>query len=420
MPIAIGLLSSQQESFEHHEELSKLSNESEVFYVPFQNDFHNNQDLSNLTKRFDEDISNRHLVVTFRDIGYSLFLGSVRSIPDQNDQTKTRISGKMIVDGICIQFLGRFDCHHKNGENQQINGIGKVQLDEDYYRELSSTQIYKEESMDSMDYFDSISEMDRSMPKTKARSRTISENILGKNRNNLLKSPPSSLSNSRSRLHSPSHFPYTIRSPRTMINVNRHQHQASSPINIESSSVSRSSGFHSSFISPSSSVPSSFNENPIDLSQTHHQSINSVLLSSSLRTPSTMPIEIPSSNSLLPPASLPHPLGIFPVTQSHSLPNYFLPRTNLTYLLTSSNPPHSLHFLTSLHSQAKQQYASTYLSTITNNQTNTIHDSLTKQIDEQLPLKKRRYNGDQQSSSVCSPMDVNQDDDDASNESLKK
>ena len=63
MPIAIGLLSTQQESFEHHEELSKLSNESEVFYVPFQNDFQNNQDLSNLTKRFDEDISNRHLVV---------------------------------------------------------------------------------------------------------------------------------------------------------------------------------------------------------------------------------------------------------------------------------------------------------------------------------------------------------------------
>jgi hypothetical protein len=63
MPIAIGLLSSQQESFEHHEELSKLSNETDVFYVPFQNDFHNNQDLSNLTKRFDEDILNKHLVV---------------------------------------------------------------------------------------------------------------------------------------------------------------------------------------------------------------------------------------------------------------------------------------------------------------------------------------------------------------------
>ncbi len=63
MPIAIGLLPTQQESFEHHEELSKLSNETDVFYVPFQNDFHNNQDLSNLTKRFDEDILNKHLVV---------------------------------------------------------------------------------------------------------------------------------------------------------------------------------------------------------------------------------------------------------------------------------------------------------------------------------------------------------------------
>ena len=64
MPIAIGLLSTQQESFEHHEELSKLLNETDVFYVPFQNDFvNNNQDLSNLTKRFDEDILNKHLVV---------------------------------------------------------------------------------------------------------------------------------------------------------------------------------------------------------------------------------------------------------------------------------------------------------------------------------------------------------------------
>ena len=62
MPIAIGLLPSQQESFEHHEELSKLLNETDVFYVPFQNHFHN-KDLSDLTKCFDEDILNKHLVV---------------------------------------------------------------------------------------------------------------------------------------------------------------------------------------------------------------------------------------------------------------------------------------------------------------------------------------------------------------------
>lgn len=96
--------------------------------------------------------------------------------------------------------------------------------------------------MDSIDQFEAMTHTDRSMPKTKARSRTISENILGKNHNNILKSPPSSLSNSRSHLHSPSHFPYTIRSPRTMNSINKHQYQASSPINIDSSSVSRSSG----------------------------------------------------------------------------------------------------------------------------------------------------------------------------------
>lgn len=63
MPTAIGLLPSQQESFDHHEELSKLSNETDVFYVPFQSHFQHNQDLSDLAKRFDEDILNRHLVV---------------------------------------------------------------------------------------------------------------------------------------------------------------------------------------------------------------------------------------------------------------------------------------------------------------------------------------------------------------------
>ena len=54
---------------------------------------------------------------------------------------QTRISGKMIVDGICIQFLGCFDCIQDHSDIQQINGVGKVQLDEDYYRELAATQV---------------------------------------------------------------------------------------------------------------------------------------------------------------------------------------------------------------------------------------------------------------------------------------
>lgn len=96
--------------------------------------------------------------------------------------------------------------------------------------------------MDTIDHMDALRHLDHSLPKTKTRSRTISENILGKNQNNILKSPPSSLSNSRSRLHSPGHYPYTLRSPRTIPHTNKQQYQASSPINIESSSVSRSSG----------------------------------------------------------------------------------------------------------------------------------------------------------------------------------
>ena len=41
----------------------------------------------------------------------------------------------MIVDGICIQFLGCFDCRPPT---QQISGVGRVQLDENYYRELAA------------------------------------------------------------------------------------------------------------------------------------------------------------------------------------------------------------------------------------------------------------------------------------------
>jgi hypothetical protein len=50
----------------------------------------------------------------------------------------------MIVDGICIQFLGCFECNNKTqgqSDIQQINGVGRVRLDEDYYQELSSTQV---------------------------------------------------------------------------------------------------------------------------------------------------------------------------------------------------------------------------------------------------------------------------------------
>lgn len=87
MPFEIGLLSTQQDSFEHHEELSKLLNETDVshkvlfviasfhfirlkvFYVPLRNEFGENdlQTNQDLTKRFDEDLSNRHLIVVGED-----------------------------------------------------------------------------------------------------------------------------------------------------------------------------------------------------------------------------------------------------------------------------------------------------------------------------------------------------------------
>ena len=55
----------------------------------------------------------------------------------------------MIVDGICIQFLGCFDHSYKDQKHSdsqivQINGVGRVQLDEGYYRELSSAQVCRD------------------------------------------------------------------------------------------------------------------------------------------------------------------------------------------------------------------------------------------------------------------------------------
>jgi hypothetical protein len=384
MPIEIGLLSTQQDSFEHHEELSKLLNETDVFYVPLRNEFgennlHTNQDL---TKRFDEDLSNKHLIVTFRDIGYSLFLDSVESIPDENDRSKIRVSGKMIVDGICIQFLGCFDYgrkseKHSEAQNQQINGVGRVELDEEYYRELSSAQISSESDIkseikeDDKDQIVSqpiivhktrqqtakLKERTETMTltnKPKTRSRTISENVLSKPRTTSPPPPPppppsstvqttaplphSILSTTRPRIHSPSHMPYPLRSPRTK------QHRPSSPVH----STRTTSEVQSSFIS---SVPLNFNDysqmpstatnlSPsIESSQVHRIQIISQTphFSSPTTGQPTMPIQIPTpSNTGLPTASLPQLTSLFPLTQSHSLPTYFLPTANIAYITTAT------------------------------------------------------------------------------------
>jgi hypothetical protein len=150
-----------------------------------------------------------------------------------------------------------------------------------------------------------------------------------------------------------------------------------------------------------------------------------------------MPIQIPtttSTNTGIPPTSLPQLTGIFPITQSHSLPTYFLPQGNLAYFITNSTQ-HStqpLHIITPLNHHSLQ-YPNTYYSPLLNDSLlllqNKRHDNeetkqnqpmdTNKQFEEQLPFKKRRYAGQQ--SSVYSPMDTNHhDDDEASNESMKK
>jgi hypothetical protein len=139
-----------------------------------------------------------------------------------------------------------------------------------------------------------------------------------------------------------------------------------------------------------------------------------------------MPIPIPSSNTSIPPASLPHLTGLFPITQSHSLPTYFLPQANLAYLITNSNQNggQPLHIITPINPHSLH-FPHPHYSTVSYTQTNSIHELQNKQVQpmdtnkQQLPFKKRRYNDGQQSS-VYSPMDTNHDDDETSNESGKK
>ncbi|CAF4888042.1 unnamed protein product, partial [Rotaria sp. Silwood1] len=513
-----------------------------VFYVPLRNEYGDNNslnintDATDLTKRFDEDLSNKHLIVTFRDIGYSLFLDSVESIPDENDQSKIRVSGKMIVDGICIQFFGCFDYgnktkKHSDTQTQQINGVGRIELDEKYYRELSSTQIssrsiIKEENKNDKEKLPiepiivrrtrhqttKVKERSETMTiinKPKTRSRTISENILPQNRTSVSTSPPSppppppplqitipvshsSISTTRPRIHSPSHMPYPLRSPRTK------QHRTSSPVHFTSSSTLRNSEVHSSFMptpptafteySQTSSTTTTTSSPPPSIESSHshriHVLTHSPHFSSPIAGQTTMPIQIPSSsNTGVPTTSLPHLTNLFPLTQSHSLPTYFLPTANIAYITTATpttnpsgtpfditsltgntsvllitsptqHPSQPVHILTPIDHRSLQfthytptnlfvpppilppsQTPSTRICNIL--QSTSTSESMSflqhkrheneedkqsqrsletnKQSTEQLPFKKRRYTGQQSRMAT-----VHNDDDDVSDESVKK
>lgn len=268
--------------------------------------------------------------------------------------------------------------------------------------------------------------MDQMRPTMKTRSRTISENLPGKSHSHVIATSPSS---SRARLHSPSHMPYPLRSPRTMTHMTKQQqqrHQTSSPVNIDNLSVSRSSGFHSAFISPSSSNPSSYTDNPLATSPP--QNLPQYSSSTSFKTSTTtgtMPIQIPSSNSNLPTASLPQLTSIFPITQSHSLPTYILPSTNFTYLTSGSTTTTNtnMFFITNQNSHTLQPiHILAPIDAATSQFSNTQHNISPVHLEfsaiktkEQLPFKKRRYTGQ------SSPMDLSHfDDDDGSNDSMKK
>ena len=222
-------------------------------------------------------------------------------------------------------------------------------------------------------------------------------------------------------------------------------------------------GFHSSFISPSSSVTSSYNENPIESS--HHQQQEHPGFfshSSPHRTSTTMPIQIPSSSTaILSPPSFPQLTSLFPMTQSHSLPTYFLPQTNLSYLTAGSSAANAnvylitntnrqstqpLHILAPVDASPSKFGRSHYSPSCTGNQISPNHSNefisfvpnkrqdhdevnqaqdmdTGKPLKEQLPFKKRRYAGE--SSATPLPMDMKHvdndaDDDEGSNDSIKK
>ena len=131
----------------------------------------------------------------------------------------------------------------------------------------------------------------------------------------------------------------------------------------------------------------------IELSQQHHIPIlsQSPQFSSSLHNPTTMPIQIPtstSSNTGIPPASLPHLTGLFPITQSHSLPTYFIPQGNLAYFITNTNQ-HStqpLHIITPLNPHSLQYSKYTLFNIII---------STNKFINESLSLlQNKRHDND--------------------------
>ena len=109
--------------------------------------------------------------------------------------------------------------------------------------------------------------------------------------------------------------------------------------------------------SGSSNVPQTFNEYPYmaslatisttQSSQPHHLQVipHTPLLSSPAAASTTMPIQIPSpSHTNFAPGSLPQLTNLFPLTQSHSLPAYFLPTANFAYIApdTSSTNPSSV------------------------------------------------------------------------------
>lgn len=70
--------------------------------------------------------------------------------------------------------------------------------------------------------------------------------------------------------------------------------------------------------------------------------LNSSSFSSSTAVPTTIPIQIPpSSNTGLPTTALPQLTNLFPLGQSHSLPTYILPTSNIAYLAappSATNP----------------------------------------------------------------------------------
>ena len=370
----------------------------------------------------------------------------------------------MIVDGICVQFFGYFYCdvkHQSSSEKKsaQISGVGRVELDENYYRELSSSQIKTVETnmKNEQETFVGpvLTTMIRSQ-KAKTKERKTSQNAVIKSQTtttrstteeNVSRTTTNSPPLTSSRSHSHVHKPYPPRSPRSLnkplVNSGKitNECRTNRIFKCLDSNSKETKNVVSSLPESSSSFPSHFSS-----------VLNTTSFSTSTNIPTPIPVFINPTAPVVPfqrfinPMALPQPTGVptylLPGTTIAYITNFQTPLTNSDFSMASNNNGPMLFIVDPGQSAASQpvhlvapiDYRSlpfgSFLPRTTyfppSNTSNIFHSmnrpsesvqtpviGLIRQNSDQLPLKKRRYpehstetgqirDGDDETSGDCS------------------